>query len=153
MNYTPIITDAAYNEMSYNLISKIKIKKDTWYPDIIIGITRGGLPLAVKLSHYLHVPMCTWKVKTREGVDVDPFPLDNSYLNKNILIVEDINDLSQTFFTIEDEIKRTAFSLEKIKYAALINNICSLFKKLHYYGQEIIKTENDPFIIFPWEEQ
>ena len=35
---------------------------DMWKPDYIVGLTRGGLPLAVSLSNKIDVPMKTLDV-------------------------------------------------------------------------------------------
>ena len=35
----------------------MKMHRDNWKPDYIVGLTRGGLIPAVYLSHYLDVPM------------------------------------------------------------------------------------------------
>ena len=44
-----------------------QLQKDQWYPDYIVGITRGGAIPAVMLSHYLNVPMWTLNVRLRDG--------------------------------------------------------------------------------------
>ena len=152
INYTPVITDEIYKKLSLTLISKIKEEGNQWYPDITIGITRGGLPLATKLSHYLDIPMETWKVALRDNTRIDPCPVSNEN-DQKILIVEDINDLGQTLFTIDDILKTSGFNMKNVRYAVLIDNEFSLFKKVTYWGEKVKKGTEDPFIYFPWEKQ
>ena len=41
--------------------------KENWRPDYIVGITRGGMPLAVILSHMLDIPCNALKISLRDG--------------------------------------------------------------------------------------
>lgn len=67
-----------YGKLLNELVIKIKESKIKF--DYIYGHPRGGLPIAVHLSHHLEIPM------------VDD--LDNS---GNILIVDDLCDSGETF--------------------------------------------------------
>ncbi len=44
----------------------MQMYKDEWRPDYIVGLTRGGLPLAVLISHMTSIRMETLKVKLRD---------------------------------------------------------------------------------------
>lgn len=90
---------------------------DGWRPDVIVGITRGGLTPAILLSQYLNVPMFTLDVRLRDSNDLVG-PESNLWMaewalgcpdadaqgygkfdpafRKNILIVDDINDSGDT---------------------------------------------------------
>ena len=106
----------------------IKMYKDNWMPDYVVGITRGGLPLALRISQLLDCRMETLKVRLRDAKDgetnesncwmaEDAFgyvsELDrdgimenvksNSNSKKNILIVDDINDTGSTFEWIKQD--------------------------------------------------
>jgi len=101
--------------MTTDILRQMSI--DNWRPDVIVGITRGGLTHAVLLSQYLKVPMYTLDVRLRDdfgGIG----PESNAWLaewafgvrpeesysssrwepkfRKNILIVDDINDSGAT---------------------------------------------------------
>ena len=92
----------------------MKMYKDNWRPDYIIGITRGGLVPAVMLSHMTGIPMHTlcvqlanddldentetncWMAEDAFGYvsqgDRDiPEIYSNSDKKKKILIIDDIN--------------------------------------------------------------
>ena len=45
----------------------LQMYKDNWRPDYVVGITRGGLPLALRISNLLDCRMETLKVKLRVG--------------------------------------------------------------------------------------
>jgi len=106
----------------------IKMYKDNWTPDYVVGITRGGLPLALRISHLLDCRMETLKVKLRDAVDgedcesncwmsEDAYGYDdegsynaemgqfknNPEQERKILIVDDINDTGATFNWIKQD--------------------------------------------------
>jgi hypothetical protein len=106
----------------------LKMYKDNWRPDYVVGITRGGLPLALRISQLLDCRMETLKVKLRDAKDgeqcetncwmaedafgyVTDFDRDGIFeelkshpdFKKNILIVDDINDTGATFNWIKKD--------------------------------------------------
>lgn len=106
----------------------LQMYKDNWRPDYVVGITRGGLPLATMISHLLDCRMEALKVKLRDCAEGEtcesncwmaedafgyvqhdqrggeyqksPWHLD---FKKNILIVDDINDTGATFNWIKQD--------------------------------------------------
>ena len=119
--YTWQDVDTAANAIMADLL------KSTWRPDYIVGITRGGLPLALLLSHRLGVRMETLKVSLRDDSDLgsetncwmseDAFgyadvvdrdgvwskAISDPDFKKNILVVDDINDTGATFSWIKQD--------------------------------------------------
>jgi hypoxanthine phosphoribosyltransferase len=102
----------------------LQMYKDNWRPDYIVGITRGGLPLATILSHKLDCRMETLKVSLRDsesGPESNLWMSEDAFgynypeetgitgarwdlsLRKNILIVDDINDTGSTFNWIKQD--------------------------------------------------
>jgi hypoxanthine phosphoribosyltransferase len=80
--------------------------KDRWVPDYVVGITRGGLTPANLISQYLDVPMETLKVSLREGsesCETNCWMQEDALANRNILIVDDINDSGATLNWIRDD--------------------------------------------------
>lgn len=116
-----------YKTYTWNDVEKaansiaLQMYKDNWRPDYIVGITRGGLPLGVLLSHMTDITMHTLDVRLRDGGDtacesncwmaedafgyISELDRDGIFENvtstpenkKNILIVDDINDTGATF--------------------------------------------------------
>jgi hypoxanthine phosphoribosyltransferase len=58
-----------YNKLVADLARQIT--NSGWRPDYIVGITRGGLPAAVMLSHYFGVPMHSLNASFRDN-DIGP---------------------------------------------------------------------------------
>ena len=142
------------------------IKEDDWQPDYIVGITRGGLLPANLLSQYLKTKMYSLDVCLRDHTD-GMGPESNCWMSedalddKNILIVDDINDTGATLNWIVDDWKRSnqphSPDWEKalgnnVRIAALVENKASKFKGVSYYGKLINKAEDDAWCVFPWEE-
>jgi xanthine phosphoribosyltransferase len=102
-----------------------QMNNDNWMPDYVVGLTRGGLNPALKISHYLGVRMETLKVSLRDGGESESNcwmaedaygyiqattiprpagePTSDPALRKNILIVDDINDTGATLQWIKDD--------------------------------------------------
>ena len=128
--------------------------KDDFKPDIIVGVTRGGLWPAMMLSHYLGIKMHTLDVRLRDGDIKENATFLKTQMVKGdkILIVDDINDSGATFKWIAQDWEVNKDSEESnVKFAALIDNIPSEFV-VEYSGLEINKEENPEWIVFPYEE-
>jgi len=119
----------SYNDVHNAAISIcLQMYNDNWRPDYVVGITRGGLPLALRISQLLDCRMETLKVKLRDAVDgeqcesncwmaEDAFgyvseidrddvwskSTSNPAKKKNILVVDDINDTGATFAWIKQD--------------------------------------------------
>ena len=110
--------------------------KDPWLPQCVVGLTRGGLPLALILSHRIGIPMHTLKVQLRDGMPdedtecnlwlpemaVGYVPEEQRAVTKsrwdinrrrNILVVDDINDTGNTFNWIKKDWESTCFPNER----------------------------------------
>ena len=105
----------------------LQMYKDVWQPDYIVGLNRGGLPLALRISHLIDINMYTLDVRLRDGSgngpesncwmaedafgyvseigrdDVWSKATSDPAKKKNILIVDDINDTGATFNWIKDD--------------------------------------------------
>ena len=68
-------------------------------PDLIVGITRGGLLPGVYLSHSLNVPMMTLQWQTREDSATEENFIIKDLIaeGKVVVFVDDINDRVETF--------------------------------------------------------
>ena len=103
----------------------------------VAGLPRGGLPLAVTLSHRLQIPYFDLNNKTE-------FKKFNKEGN-NLLIVDDISDGGNTFIKLLEKINGPA----NITTAALLKRRGTAYTP-KFVGMEILGSE---WIIFPWEER
>jgi hypoxanthine phosphoribosyltransferase len=167
----------------YYSVSKVKglvldlikqMYQDTWKPDYIVGINRGGLTPAVMISHFMDLPMYTLDVRLRQGTE----PETNTWMAKNaygypgllkmgisgakdILIVDDINDSGATFNWIKEDWQNSMRSDDErwndvwgknVKFAVLTENLSSEFDGVTYFVEEVNKAEDDVWIVYPWEQ-
>ena len=149
----------------------LSVLKSGFRPDYIVGITRGGLMPALRLSHLLEVPMHTLQVSLRDGGECE----SNCWMSedavgygamgclegerKNILIVDDINDTGATYRWIRQDWQASCLpNLPEwqdvwgynVRFAVLVNNLSSE-ETADYSSIEINKAEHDCWIVFPWE--
>jgi hypoxanthine phosphoribosyltransferase len=114
--------------------------RDEWCPDYVVGITRGGLPLATILSHRLGVRMETLKIKLRDAqpdecCETNCWMADDAFgvvedqelyksrwdpnIRKKILIVDDINDTGATFNWLVKDWQSSCFPKEDAAWNAV----------------------------------
>ena len=108
----------------------------------IVGISRGGLPLAVKLSNLLDIPMTVLEWQTRDGSVQDRNKLAELVGGdlSTTLFVDDICDSGETIKQIQE------LSGGNTRWSTLINkkeNIVE-FSPNNFIG-------GDEWIVFPWE--
>ena len=150
---------------------------DMWKPDYIVGLTRGGLPLAVSLSNKIDVPMETLNVTFRDGVNAESnkkmaedafghFQQGHGQEGKNILIIDDINDTGATFQWIKHDWEKlhndkngvmgdssswdTVWG-KNVRFAVLTENLSSESSLVDYWVHEVNKAEEDVWLVYPWE--
>lgn len=127
----------------------ITIRED-YDPDIIIGIARGGLIPAVRLSHLFNdLLMRVIHVKYYENVDEtrdepEIFWSDVGKLEGNVLIVDDVADTGNTLEVVLNHLKdRVEGELE----------ICTVaYKPSSKIKPDYYVYETEKWIVFPWEE-
>lgn len=173
-------TDKQVDGMVMELVRQIITS--AWKPDYIVGLTRGGLVPALKISHYLGIRMETLTVSLRDGGETEsncwmaedaygyipataiPRPADepnsDPKLRKNILIVDDINDTGATLQWIKDDWSNSAFRDDPEWNDIWNQNVrfATLVDndsspfEVNYAATTINKAEDDVWIVFPWEE-
>lgn len=157
-----------------------QLAQDEWCPEHIVGIGRGGLPLAVTISHRLNRPMTSLDVSLRDGGEtesnlwlaewafgynypeqtgISPSRWDPS-LRKKMLIVDGINDSGATFQWIvqdwqsgclpDEQYAWDAVWHKTVRFATMTNNVNSDFE-VDYTWDELDKSENDVWLVYPWE--
>ena len=145
-----------------------QICRDSWMPDYIVGINRGGLIPGVILSHMLGVPCRSLNVSLRDNkgssesdleMAADAFGVNHDRKLKNILIVDDINDSGATLSWIKKDWEKVINNHNgvwhnNVRFATLTNNSFSQFKDVDYSGHNISKIEEFGYslwYVFPWE--
>ena len=146
-----------------------QICSDSWRPDYVVGLTRGGLVPANLISQYLGCRMETLKVSLRDDTECesnlwmaeDAFG-HNMEHPKNILIVDDINDTGATLNYIREDWPSGCFPDNprwtevwgsNVRVAVLVDNESSKSEILvNYSAVDINKADQDSWIVFPWEE-
>jgi hypoxanthine phosphoribosyltransferase len=134
-----------------------------WKPDYIVGITRGGAIPAVLLSQYTGIPMRPLQVSLRDHGDCvsDLGMAEDAYNNKQILIVDDINDTGATVNWIKkdwpsgcfpDDSKWNNVWGDNVRFAVLTHNQSSEFKDPDYNVWTVNKAEDDCWLVYPWED-
>ena len=143
-----------WNEMRRDVNTLCReIFLDGFNPEVIVGLSRGGLTPGVMMSHWMQKPFKPVKASLQD------FPEWEDYLPKKtderVLIVDDICDSGETFDRIKSYIKgpRINQPLElpvEVRFATLWwNNECNV--EPHYYVNEIAKDSTGTWIHFPWE--
>ena len=124
------ITYNSYETLLKELIDKIEKTKNKY--GSIFGIPRGGLPIAVHLSHQLNIPIIH-NILTLKRRD---FP---------ILLVDDISDTGDTLIEYYVLLERL--------YPERKFGVATLFYKPHSkYKPDFYVRETTSWIVFPWEK-
>ena len=127
-----------------------EISLDKFDPNVIVGLSRGGLTPGVMMSHWMNKPFKPIKTALRD------FPEWEDYLprktDERVLILDDVCDSGVTFTKIREYIQKNA--LEEIncdvRFAVLWWNNEIEFEP-DYYVNEIAKNSTNTWIHFPWE--
>lgn len=178
MTRTSNYTEFDFHTDIRNLAQKIQDDRKEWFPDVVVGLTRGGLIPAVCLSHRLGVPMVAINTSSELVVhDVTSFPnLRSSY--SNILVVDDMVDTGKQLKQLfsywfgnhlawwvrifgNQESAIEEFPYDNIRVAVLINNtdVDKLFETTegsigcNYWARQLSRKINTDWISFFWEKQ
>jgi hypoxanthine phosphoribosyltransferase len=113
-----------YDVLIHKIADKLKTTTNYEKTTHVYGISRGGLILAVHLSHLLNKPLIT-ELRTGE-----------SYYIGNVILVDDISDTGKTLNKYSGFITATLFYKSTSKHKPTV------------YGEE-----TTDFIVFPWETE
>ncbi len=130
-----------------------KIKESDFHPDVIIGLSRGGLVPSRVFCDFLHIKDCFtikvahWGVTaTKDGKAKLTHKLDMDLSGKKVLIVDDITDTGQSMELAKNHISE--LNPAEIKTATLIHLNNSKYVP-DFYGSE----RDWAWIIFPWNKK
>jgi hypoxanthine phosphoribosyltransferase len=132
-----------------------QMQQQSWLPDYIVGITRGGLVPANLMSQYLQIPMHTLRVSLRdsvEGCESNFWMQEDACNHKRILIVDDINDSGATLNWIAKDWAAEVPWNHSVRVAVLYDNESSGSRITPDFSAVTInKADVDEWIDFPWE--
>jgi len=117
-------------ENAVNDISN-QIKESGYQIDVIYGVPRGGLIVAILLSHKLNKPLI-----------LDPLTAKD----KRILVVDDISDTGTTLIALYDKINPLQFGYRPI-------TVTIHYKPGSKFVPDIYHEETNDWIVYPWETE
>jgi len=127
-----------------------EIKKSGFHPDVIIGLSRGGLVPARMFCDFLHIKNCyTIKVDhwgitaAKDGQAKLSQELNMDLTGKKVLIVDDITDTGQSLELAKNHVQDK--NPDELKTATLIHLSNSKYTP-NFFGIE----REWAWIIFPW---
>ena len=128
--------------MNMNLVHDVSKFK----PDVIVGITRGGLLPALHLSHHLDRPLQTIIWQTR---DINKCEHDKKLQNlidtgSRVVFVDDINDTGRTFSEIS---KAYHGARSNVMFISLVQKL-----ETTHPATAALTLSDDRWIVFPWEK-
>jgi len=152
-----VLSHPSYDDIEKGCVSiSLSDKISQFNPDVIVGLTRGGLLPGVILSHILNIPMNAVSYSSREGAGDDKnhinmipeIPSDVNNIDDtppSILVVDDIIDSGRTMSEVRNQYELMG---HKVMTAAL------------YWKEDAVSTPDifwqriptdSPWIIFPYE--
>ncbi len=130
-----------------------QLEADSWKPDFLIGVGRGGLVPAAFLSHRLDIAMLSVDHSSGEpgfGGELLVKLAAKIADGRRMLVVDDINDSGTTIDCIRGAIAAKGGGDEQLRVAVLINN--SRSKAKAEYAATLIDRDSDKrWFVFPWE--
>jgi hypoxanthine phosphoribosyltransferase len=127
-----------------------KIRKDTFKPDIIVGVSRGGWPPARVMSDLLdNTNLANVKVEFYLGVAEtkgEPIltqPVSTAVVGKKVLIVDEVADTGKSLKLIKEHMIKEGAT--EVKVATVYYKPWSIVIPDYY------ERETSRWIVFPWE--
>ncbi|MBU7042512.1 MAG: phosphoribosyltransferase [Theionarchaea archaeon] len=126
------------------------VRKD-FQVDMIVGIARGGLIPAVRMSHIMdNILMRVMDVKFYTDIEEHTemptitVPLTEPVKGKRVLIVDDVADTGKTLKVVKENIESQG--AQDVRIAVIAKKPQSIIDPDYYIFQ------TDRWIIFPWEK-
>lgn len=136
-----------YGRLVSDLSEQIKANGKEF--DLVIGIARGGIPVAMVIADQLGVKIDIINVKSYTGIAERSKPqiistLTEEVKGKRLLLVDDLVDQGATMDTVADFLGRQKPS--SVTTAVLFVKPWSNFKP-HFYLEVV-----EEWVVFPWEQ-
>ena len=136
----------------YNMLLNIadKIRKTSFKPDMIVGVSRGGWPPARVLSDLLDIPNLVnvraefyLNVAETKGEPTLTQPISTNITNKKVLIVDEVADKGKSLELVKKHAQEQ--DAEEVRIATVYYKPWSVVKPDYY------EKETSHWIVFPWE--
>jgi uncharacterized protein len=131
----------------------VQIEADSWKPDFLVGVGRGGLVPAAYLSHRTGITLLSVDHSSGDAAFADELLAKlaaKSRAGSRILVVDDINDSGSTIAYLRRVLADHGCSEPHIRLAVLVNNLRSR-ARVEYAGTNIDRSEDKRWFVFPWE--
>ena len=145
----------SYNKIHDLIVDKInKIKHNKF--DYIIAIGSGGLIPGVIIKNLLNIPLyiisvSSYNQKIKGDIKINQW-IDNDFSNKNILLVDEIDDTGSTITFCSNKLKKYN-KCNNLSIFVVHNRNCkkcdNYINHTNYYACENI--ESDLWIKYPWK--
>lgn len=129
-----------------------KVRKSGFKPDVIVGVSRGGWPVARVMSDLLENPnLANVKAEFYVGVAETKSkpeitqPVSVSVVGKKVLIVDDVADTGESLHLVKSHV------LERGAKEAKVATI--YYKPWSILVPDYYEKETSRWIIFPWERK
>jgi len=129
-----------------------KIRRDSFYPDVIVGISRGGWPPARVMSDLLEKPeLANVRVEFYIGIaemksePVITQPVSAPVKDKNVLIMDDVADTGKSLKLVESHVKEQG--AKGVKIATIY------YKPWSEVVPDYYEKETTRWVVFPWERK
>ncbi len=136
-----------YDEVREGIIrlgQRILNSADGWSPDLIVGVSRGGLVPATHLSYLLERPL----LFISDGV-----LLGSVGSHRRLLVVDEINDSGDSLRRIrEDTFGGPLYRELDVRYAALYTRATSNFLADYFLDYPPYFIADASYQHFPWEK-
>ena len=143
-----IVELSRINELCKTLAKKII--RSGFEPDVVVGISRGGLVPARLLCDYLHIHDLTsikiqhyFGTERQEGA-VLKYPLRANIKDKNVLLVDDVNDTGKSLVAALEHLNE--FGAKDIRTAVMHEKAGSLIK-VNYFAETLNHWR---WLIYEW---
>lgn len=130
-----------------------QVKGESWQPDFLIGIGRGGLTPAVFLSHATDIPMLSVDVSAAVPAFSDDLLAKlarRTAAGERLLFVDDINDSGATIRALRQGITAADGDLANTRFATLLDNVRSI-ERVEYAFRTVDRAVQKDWFVFPWE--